>query len=38
MHLRNLHIVTLGSVSELTLDGLGSYLDHSLLNTRVRPG
>lgn len=38
MHLRDLHIVTLGSGSELTLDGLGSYLELSLLNTRVRPG
>ncbi len=38
MHVQNLHIVTFGSASALTLDGLGSYLELSLLNTRVPPG
>lgn len=38
MRASNLHIVTFGSASVLTRDGLGSYLEISLLNTRVPPG
>lgn len=38
MRAHKLQIVIFGSASALTLDGLGSYLEISLLNTRVPPG
>ena len=37
MRAHHLHIIIFGSASALTRDGLGSYLEISLLNTRVPP-